>query len=243
MTGRKASRLLAGMTVLLSGCKPGGIGSSRVYFDPIRYRLTAKVETPSGVKTGSSVIQTIWDRGLSGATVTGEAVAIDLPANRSLFVLLRTKSKPDWAGEVPGISAPQDAIPPTTSTAREAEAERQVGWIRANREVHYLWGGDVPKERAEYLPYIIWFKNIADPKSVELVNPVDLAQTFGPGYRLKSLTVQVTDDAITKGIEKRLAWLKLFPEPRLIPIPIGGAKNPTIGQIISHGDLRRDDTK
>ena len=88
--------------VLLCGCEPGDFGSSRVYFEPIRYRLTAEVQTPEGVRTGSSVIETTWDRGLSGATVKGEAVAVDLPNGQTLFVLLRTASNPDWAGGVPG---------------------------------------------------------------------------------------------------------------------------------------------
>ena len=73
----------------LSSCEPGDPFSGRVYFDPIRYRLSAEVETPAGVRRGSSVIQTIWDRGLSEATITGDAVAVDLPGGETLFVLLR----------------------------------------------------------------------------------------------------------------------------------------------------------
>lgn len=215
MNRREIDRIFGGMlaasatvvTVLLSGCNPGDIGNSHVYFEPIRYRLTAEVQTPQGVKTGSSVIQTIWDRGLSGATVTGEAVAVDLPGGQTLFVLLRTKSNADWAGEVPGVRPPQDAVPPTTIAAREAEAGRQVAWLRADRAVHYLWGGDAPKERAQYLPYMVRFGNIADPKSVEQVDAGDLAKTFGPRYRLRSLTVQMTDDPVTMGIIRRLLWL------------------------------------
>ncbi|WP_144243874.1 hypothetical protein [Sphingopyxis sp. MWB1] len=113
----------------LSGCQPGDPGSSRVYFDPIRYRLTAEVETPAGVRTGSSVIETIWDRGLSGATVRGEAVAVDLPNGQTLFVLLRTADNPDWAAGVPGIDPPDDLRRPVNADEREEEAGRQVAWM------------------------------------------------------------------------------------------------------------------
>lgn len=30
----------------------------------------------------------------------------------------------------------------------------------------------------------------------------------GPGYRLESLTIQMTDDPVTRGMEKKLTWLK-----------------------------------
>lgn len=206
---RKLLTLATGAILIsLSACEPGDFGSSRVYFEPVRYRLTAEVQTPEGLRTGSSVIETIWDRGLSGATVKGEAVAIDLPDRQTLFVLLRTASNPDWAGGVPGIDPPDDPKRPTNADEREAEAGRQVAWMRGNRDVHYLWGGDVPKDRAQYLPYMVRFTNLADPKSVELVAPADLEKTFGAGYALQSLTVKITDAPVTNTIIKRLPWLR-----------------------------------
>ncbi len=51
------------------------------------------------------------------------------------------------------------------------------------------------------------FGNIADPKTVERVDPNDLATGFGKGVKLRRITVQMTDAPVTTGIEKRLAWL------------------------------------
>jgi hypothetical protein len=58
------------------------------------------------------------------------------------------------------------------------------------------------------------------------VDPNDLAASFGPGVTLKTATVEITDDPITKGIEIRLPWLKsskftehLFPNPTHQPPP------------------------
>ncbi|MGK2909971.1 MAG: hypothetical protein ACSLE1_09285 [Sphingobium sp.] len=208
MLARRAmlALLAGGAAMLLAGCEPGDVGSSRVYFEPIRYRLTAEVETPEGISTGSSVIQTIWDRGLSGATVTGEAVAVDLPKGETLFVLLRTENNPDWAGGIPGIRAPRHEGPLSTAEEREGDAARSLTWIRANRDVHYLWGQNVPKDRAQYLPYMVRFRDIRAPKSIERVKPDDLSAIFGSGYRLKSLTVQITDEPVTTGIERRFPW-------------------------------------
>jgi hypothetical protein len=48
---------------------------------------------------------------------------------------------------------------------------------------------------------------LADPKSVEAVAADALEKSFGPGTKLRRITVQITDDAVTSGIGKRLAWL------------------------------------
>ena len=44
-------------------------------------------------------------------------------------------------------------------------------------------------------------------QAVQRVDPANLAASFGPGIRLKRITVEVTDDDVTTGIEKRLQWL------------------------------------
>ena len=54
---------------------------------------------------------------------------------------------------------------------------------------------------------LVTFGDLSDPTSVAEVDPDDLAATFGEGVRLKRITVQLTDDPVTTGIEKRLAWL------------------------------------
>ncbi len=43
------------------------------------------------------------------------------------------------------------------------------------------------------------FQDIADPTCVRLVNPADLAASFVTGVRLKSVTLEVTDEAVTEG--------------------------------------------
>lgn len=60
----------------------------------------------------------------------------------------------------------------------------------------------------EALPVLVRFGDLDDPASVALVDPQDLAASFGPGVVLKSATVQVTADPITHGIDSRLSWLR-----------------------------------
>ena len=57
------------------------------------------------------------------------------------------------------------------------------------------------------LPLLVRFRDINDPKTVERVDPNDLAASFGPGVYLKRATVEITRDPVTTGIVKRLSWL------------------------------------
>jgi hypothetical protein len=54
----------------------------------------------------------------------------------------------------------------------------------------------------------VTFADIADPLSVQLVDPDDLAATFGTGFALRKVTGQVTDEPMTLGrVEPVLSWL------------------------------------
>ena len=59
-------------------------------------------------------------------------------------------------------------------------------------------------------PMLVTFRDVRDPTSVERVDPAALDKSFGPGVRLRRITVAVTDDPVTTGIEKRLGWLPKF---------------------------------
>jgi hypothetical protein len=180
----------------LAGCDSDVLGRQ---YPPYRYRLTAVVETPAGLRSGSSVIQVRWTEagtafgilGSAGFSVKGEAVAVELAKDEVLFVLLRSSGSSDWAAW-----ALRDVVPnlkdPRGTDRKPHPVPRRI---------------EIQREQVDNYPMFVRFRDPADPKSVEQVDPDDLAKTFGPGYRLKSLTVQVTDEPVTSGIEKRLGWL------------------------------------
>ena len=86
-------------------------------------------------------------------------------------------------------------------------------------------------------PKLVYFRDIADPTSVEEVDPDNLAASFGPSVRLKRITVLVTNDDVTTGIEKRLGWLSEYPEPSLDPKH--GPTDYSVAATTHHGDFRQ----
>lgn len=175
-----------------------------------RYRLTVEVETPEGVKTGSSVIEV--EQSLSRSTaapakvgvqrkVRGEAVAVDLPNGKTLFALLRSENNVDWASYVYVYLATHENGKPFIDQLDN------VLEVTGKRTLPRMWPPvGFLEERSAY-PMLVTFGDLADPTSVAEIDPDDLAATFGDGVKLKCITVELTDDPVTTGIEDRLGWL------------------------------------
>jgi hypothetical protein len=198
--------LLAGL--ILASCSPPE-DSTPDY----RYRLTVEVETPEGLRTGSSVIEVRQSMGRSAGSgfgkkimrrARGEAVAVDLPGGRTLYALLRSDDNVDWATNVMQMLAPEIEGEPWE------DVFDNVLLIEGEVEVPRTWPPIAPfGERSAY-PMLVTFGDESDPTSVARVDPDDLASTFGEDYELGGVTVELTDDPVTTGIEKRLGWLDSY---------------------------------
>jgi len=237
---RQIIRRMSGWVMLCFALAVSACASDNTAPD-YRYRLTVEVETPEGLKTGSSVIevkQRLVRAGSSPAymaverRVRGEAVAVDLPGGRTLFALLRSDNNVEWASYVMQTLAPHSD---SETFAQQLDnmllLEGEIVLPRTSPPVGHL------EERSAY-PMLVTFRDLDDPTSVEEVDPDDLAVTFGEGVSLERITVQITDDPVTTGIEKRLDWLSEYPEPRLDP-EYRGSTNPNLSQSLWHGDFRK----
>jgi hypothetical protein len=219
-------------TVVVSAC---GIMGERL--SDYRYRLTVEVETPEGLRSGSSVIEVhttlagkpkLPDTNALSISVIGEAVDVDLGKRGVLFALLRSEDDIGWAGGAMNLVT---LTLPTTPYAEWHEP------IVANQGLHVLPRyaphahspvglpahlNDPPKD----YPMLVRFGDPADPRTIERVNPDDLSATFGEGVKLRRITVQLTDDPVSAGIEQRFRWLKsthgaLFDVPSTDYPPVG----------------------
>jgi hypothetical protein len=182
-----------------------------------RYRLTVEVETPQGLRIGSSVIEVSGSDSYGGlpdankinTKIRGEAVAVELPGGKVLFALL--SSGPNGVG-ANGYAL--GAFPPSRRRVGNGAFAQDIEELKTRQGV-----GQLPRQaRGIYpdrpegapptaYPMLVTFKDLRDPKSVAPVDPDHLDTTFGPGVRLKRITAQMTADPITKGIEKRLGWI------------------------------------
>jgi hypothetical protein len=193
--------LFAGAASLaaLSGCDADVPAMITVWRPPYYAKLKVEVDTPEGVRSGYSVIEIKWGFANRSFNIKGEAVAVDLPKGETLFVLLRSAASVDWAAYLHENVKLEGDIPDHETLYRRVAANRTV-WPVARRRKTVI-------EDSDNYPYFVRFKDIKDPKSVEQVNPDALAKSFGAGVTLKSLTVQMTDEPVTIGIERRLVWL------------------------------------
>jgi hypothetical protein len=189
MTRRGVMGLFAGVTLTtLAGCSFTGQQS-------YRFKMTIEVETPQGIKAGSSVMEivaykesfVIGDRGGGHSGLGGEAVVVDLPDGPIFALLTIRDGGPNLHSEV------TKALAPETSSGNFDD------YLAAVRKLGGWFGGakaDLPRES---WPMMVRFANLNDPKTVQMVEP----EAVG----VKRVWVETTSDAVTNGIEKRLGWL------------------------------------
>lgn len=199
------SAWLALAAIILSGCAVAEEAEDKA--PDYRYRLTVEVETPEGLKTGSSVIevqQSIGRTTMDGfgelliLRIRGEAVAVDLPDGRTLYALLRSGGDVEWAARV---------IPFLSPDANDDNPLDDFLLLEGEKELPRTWSKSGPFNNRSAYPMMVTCGAEADPTSVAQVDPDNLAASFGEGVTLKRITAEVTDDPVTTGIEKRLEWL------------------------------------
>jgi hypothetical protein len=195
-----------------------------------RYRLTIEISTPEGVRTGSGVMQAsridrsylpLPGRG-SNIDFNGDALFIDLGGGKSVVATLGLGARGDDVNQIEVLALKAWGL--TLQTP---------GWrVVGSRRGRVALTGDL-------IPTIVAFDDLSNPQSAKIVYAtaivetndgrtgprrtpqvaVDrLAEIFGAQTSFHSASLEVTDDPVTRGIEKRLGWL---PHPRYLNGQIG----------------------
>ena len=199
----------------------------------VRYRLTMDVATGDRIVSGSGVIETIWhDQWIRfplapgrpwGVDVRGEAVTVDLGSSGLLFLLLT----PDEARD--SNSYPISSASPASFLLAAFTNSRITGPGAASDRLLFEIErrSDVVEAPPALLPMLVRFRDIDDPKSIERVDPGDLAKVFGPYVKLVRVTARVVPTGVwplnqtgwatpqrmfgapvTTGIERKLPWVE-----------------------------------
>lgn len=202
-----------------------------------RQKLTLTVETPAGEVSGSSVSAVGWRKHLIrfpegmgwDYDLAGEAVVVEVAPGRYLFALLKGAGTTEYMGSVAAA-----VIAAREGRVIDADLFDEV------RDKRDRAAGVITVPPYQY-PMLVTFTDLADPKTVALVDPADLEASFGPGVRLKAVTLEVTDEPVTEGVvEGVLGWLGSYPVPALGPAT-GGTTSVPFYRLVHMGDfLRRD---
>lgn len=174
----------------------------------VRFEARIEIETPTGIKTDSRVMNVSYTRPIFTAIapmearggrwrVEGEALAVEVVPGRYLFVSIGS-----------GYDS-QDPVRWLIKTFRQPafhkgiNTHRRFGWMRAiKRSEGYF---EVP---ATSYPYIVSFEDINDPASVFQVEPGELDRVFGPGISLKSFALTSVSKKVEIGrLQGLLPWL------------------------------------
>lgn len=184
-----------------------------------RCRLTVEVNTPNGLRTGNSVIEVrTWEGiGFPGPEaggirnrVRGEAVVVELPGQKRLFVLLDKAATllpraydrylPDELGELEKLRK-----------ARSLDITAAVPRYRAPTKLELqgaeLMRREVSKERLDNFPLFVDFQRSDDPLSVRQVDPDHLEEVYGKGFSLKRIFLQTTRDDVSRRIRRYIPWI------------------------------------
>jgi hypothetical protein len=185
-----------------------------------KYRLTLEVNSPDGLKTGSSVVRI--SSGLffgvllpiaTGASVShdvlGEAVTVDLGPRGLLFGLLKSEASEDNAHRI---------VPETFPMPKPFGAAS----VWTSDGVRYYRSLVAPRTdlALRNIPMLVRFRDVKDPMTIEPVHPNELSAAFGPGVSLKRATIEMVDagwwplnlivdmgEPVTTGIERRFpSW-------------------------------------
>ena len=176
--------------------------------DSWNQKLTLFVETPTGEVSGSAITEvrvTFYaNASLNFGTevqysLTGEAAAVEVLPGRFLFALMGDS-------EELFFRAAKDQFKGMTRGA----------WLRpipGQTEPVTLTG--------DLIPMLVTFDDITKPETAREVDPEDLAAVFGAGVRLRAVTLEITDEAVTEGrVEGILGWLN---DPRHLRNPYWAA--------------------
>jgi hypothetical protein len=176
-----------------------------------RYKLTLEVKVDSEIKRASNVVEIShvtkrFPEQHTNVVVRGQALYLDLgPGRDPLIALLDSPLKDSDSDKKFGsyeVSAWVDGNPAATlasdSRMKAGLAQNEFGMLVARG----------PKDLSPIdLPDLVTFSDINDPKTVRRVNPDNLAETLGKDVQWHRMTIEITSDPVSSGLEERLRWL------------------------------------
>jgi hypothetical protein len=178
-----------------------------------KYRLTVDIQTPAGDRTAAGIVSVRPNRSYGGTgsgsslpQAKGDALLVDLGDGKNLVLLLAY-------GEDGSNFDDASFLPTRLFGARD----RRIGF----RDVRTLAGVPAVIVPDGLRPVFVSFADLGDPTSARRIDPNVLEPSFGKGYGLRTIALDVVangfwpfdiggafGEPVTRGIEARLSWLE-----------------------------------
>lgn len=154
-----------------------------------------------GGQSGHDSQMAAWrERGGMGSNTIGEASFVELAPGKYLFALLGNELDRALTTFLPDI----------------VNTEEKATRFETLRETR-----GVPRDR---YPLLVTFADISDPRTVQKVDPDNLATSFGRGVTLERITLTITDERLSVGkILELLPWIT-WPHRKFLTA--GGGETP-----------------
>ena len=204
-----------------------------------RYKLTIQAVVDGHVVSASNVseVSQMMDIDKSvHAGMRGEALYLDLgPGHRPLIASLSPRPKSEtatskscWGQNGPTCLTDLYAIP---KLEWDLDSKKLNGFDELLRQ---RGPRDISPEQ---LSLLVTFADVNEPKTVLEVDPANPNQALGGGFAWKRITLEITDEAVTTGLENKLGWLINWPGGMLDGNRV--TKNTTLANNLSPFDFRR----
>ncbi len=215
-----------------------------------RFRITLNVDTPQGLKSGSSVMEvrhrrypawTTLGASTGDTSLKGEAVFIDLGAGpdgkpRNLTALLAHGPRAEQVNFylLPGrVFEPLWKHKSATPTFRDPATELSLLPVGTKAE---LVGSQIPT--------LVTFVDLNDPKSAQVVPPYELSKVFGSGVQFRNAAIEmvpagswpltlfgITGEQVTRGIEKKIPTVVLKLREQARTMQVHDVRVPYVAQL------------
>ncbi|MGG6893683.1 hypothetical protein [Rhizobium sp. BR 315] len=161
--------------------------------DEFSYRVEATFDENGTPIVGSNVVHITVRRnipcvGMCGYTIVvqGQAIPVKLSNGKYVFVLLGVDDHSFRAGNMPFQAF--RALPPYKKISELPHTPVSVP--------------------PEYIPTIIYLDDLTNPGSAVIANQDNLQTLVGENVRLTSVSVKLTNEPVSTGIDKLLPWTK-----------------------------------
>jgi len=171
----------------------------------VRFKITAKARVDGKPVENSSVMEITWTHsslnllGKGGATyATGEATVLDLGQRGKVFILPWINNPDGSFGQYFEIALPQTFGIEHRVAKFTSSDFAKLRALKAGQKFTPNYRYSMVDR--DFKPFMVTLRDPADPATVTEVTKDNFASLFGENSVFEEVTIEITDDPLTKGV-------------------------------------------